>query len=113
MNQKTILNISGMHCASCVANIENALKKEEGIKTANVNFAAEKLYLEFNPIEISIARIKKIIEKLGYRATEETTEGEIYPVRNRVSNGAHDHHKEAKAQEIKKLKKAVYFCFDF
>src|SRR4030042_1782583 len=28
MTQKTILNISGMHCASCAVNIENALKKE-------------------------------------------------------------------------------------
>ncbi|MDI6820989.1 MAG: heavy metal translocating P-type ATPase [Patescibacteria group bacterium] len=94
MNHKTILNISGMHCASCAANIENALKKEAGIKSANVNFASEKLYLEFDSIEMSIARIQKIIEKLGYKATEETAEEEM-----------HDHHKEAKIQEVSKLKK--------
>ncbi len=100
--EKTILKISGMHCASCAVNIENALKKEEGIKSANVNFAAEKLYLEFDEIEISIARIKKIIEKLGYKATEETIEEEM-----------HDHHKEAKAQEIQKLKKQFIFTLIF
>jgi len=111
--EKTILNISGMHCASCVAIIENALKKEEGIKSANVNFASEKLYLEFDEIEISIARIKKIIEKLGYKAAEENIEEEIYPVRNGVSNGVHDHHKEAKAQEIQKLKKRFIFALIF
>ncbi|PIU69279.1 hypothetical protein COS81_00500, partial [candidate division WWE3 bacterium CG06_land_8_20_14_3_00_42_16] len=70
--QKTILKISGMHCASCGAIIENALKKERGIKSINVNFATEKAYLEFDSIEISIAQIQKIIEKLGYKATEET-----------------------------------------
>ena len=70
MTTKTILNISGMHCASCAATIENSLKKEAGIKSANVNFASEKLYLEFDSIEISIARIQKIIEKLGYKAVE-------------------------------------------
>ena len=102
MNQKTILKISGMHCASCSAIIENALKKEGGIKSANVNFASEKLYLEFDSIEISIARIKKIIEKLGYGATEETFEEEM-----------HDHHKEAKAQEIQKLKKRFIFALIF
>ena len=59
--EKIILEISGMHCASCSAIIENALKKEEGIKSVNVNFASEKLYLEFDSIEISIARIQKII----------------------------------------------------
>jgi len=99
---KTILNISDMHCASCAANIENALKKEKGIKTANVNFASEKLYLEFDSAEISIARIQKIIEKLGYKATEETAEEE-----------EHDHHKEAKVQEIQKLKKRFIFALVF
>ena len=102
MNQKTILKISGMHCASCSAIIENALKQEAGIKSANVNFASEKLYLEFDSIEISIARIKKIIEKLGYEATEETAEEEM-----------HDHHKEAKIQEVSKLKKRFIFALIF
>jgi len=100
--EKTILKISGMHCASCAANIENTLRKEEGIKSANVNFAAEKLYLEFDPVEISIARIQKIIEKLGYKATEEIIEEEM-----------HDHHKEAKAQEIQKLKKRFILALIF
>ncbi len=100
--EKTILKISGMHCASCAANIENTLRKEEGIKSANVNFAAEKLYLEFDPIEISIARIQKIIEKLGYKTTEETFEEEM-----------HDHHKEAKVQEIQKLKRRFIFALIF
>jgi len=104
MIQKTILTISGMHCASCAANIENALKQEAGIKSANINFASEKLYLEFDPIEISIARIQKIIEKSGYGAIEEAAEEEMC-----------DHHKEAKIQEVRKLKKrfisALIFSF--
>jgi Cu+-exporting ATPase len=111
--EKIILKISGMHCASCAANIENALKKEAGIKSANVNFASEKLYLEFDEIEISIARIQKIIEKLGYKAAEETIEEEIYPLRNGVSNGVRDHHKEAKTQEIQKLKKRFILALIF
>jgi len=101
--KKTILKISGMHCASCSAIIENALKNEEGIKSINVNFATEKAYLEFDSIEISIARIQKIIEKLGYKATEETFEEEKM----------RDHHKEAKAQEIQKLKKRFIFALIF
>ena len=100
--EKTILKISGMHCASCVANIENALKKETGVKSINVNFASEKAYLEFDSIEISIARIQKIIEKLGYKATEETFKEEM-----------HDHHEEAKAQEIQKLKKRFILALIF
>jgi len=100
--EKTILDISGMHCASCAANIENALKKEVGIKTANVNFAAEKLYLEFDPTEISIVKIQEIIEKLGYKAIKETAGEE-----------RHDHHKEARGEEIQKLKKRFILALIF
>jgi len=86
--KKTILRIQGMDCAFCAAVIENALKKEKGIKSVNVNFATEKAYLEFDPDKISIAGIKKIIGSLGYKGEEEIS----------------DHHK---AGEIEKLKK----CF--
>ncbi len=102
MNQKIILKVLGMHCASCAVNIENVLKKEKGVKSANVNFATEKLYLEFDPVEISIARIQKIIEKLGYKAEKESFEEEM-----------HDHHKEAKEQEVQKLKKRFIFALVF
>ncbi len=91
--EKTILKISGMHCASCVVIIENALKKEDGVKSVNVNFASEKLYLEFDSIEVSISRIQKIIEKLGYKASEEGLEEEM-----------EDHHKKEKEGKIKKLR---------
>ncbi len=99
---KITLKISGMHCASCAANIESTLKKEEGIKSINVNFAAEKAYLEFDPIEISVARIQKIIEKLGYTAREETFEEKM-----------EDHHRLEKEMEIKKLKKRFLFALIF
>jgi len=100
--QKIILKISGMSCASCAATIEKGLKKETGIKSANVNFASEKLYLEFDSIEISIAGIQKIIEKLGYQTTEETAGEEMY-----------DNHKETKIREIQKLKKRFIISFVF
>ncbi|OGZ32694.1 MAG: copper-translocating P-type ATPase [Candidatus Portnoybacteria bacterium RBG_13_40_8] len=98
MTQKTILNISGMHCASCAVNIENALKKERGIFSINVNLASEKAYLEYDPIEIDIPKVKKTIEKLGYKATEKNIEEEM-----------HDHHKDAEEKEIKKLKNTFIF----
>ncbi len=102
--EKIILKISNMDCASCAAVIENALRKEGGVKSANVNFASEKLYLEFDPIEISVARIQKIIEKLGYKATEENF-GD--------TNSHHNHHKVAKKEEIKKLKKRFILALIF
>jgi Cu+-exporting ATPase len=100
--ERKVLKISGMHCASCTALIETTLRKAEGVKTANVNFATEKLYLEFDPIEISIARIKRIIEDLGYKAREESLEEELY-----------DHHKKAKEEEIGACKRRFVFALIF
>jgi len=102
--EKTILKISGMHCASCVATIENTLKKEKGVVSISVNFATEKAYLEFDSVEISIARIQKIIEKLGYKAAEETLEMEMR---------MEDHHKIEKEREIKQLKKRFILALVF
>jgi len=74
--KKIILKISGMSCASCAANIENALKKEEGIKSANVNFASEKAFVEYDPEKINFSEIKKIIKETGYDVFEEIEEAE-------------------------------------
>jgi Cu+-exporting ATPase len=97
MLEKRILKISGMHCASCAALIENSLKKESGVKTANVNFASEKLYLEYDPAETDLNKIEKTMEGLGYKISEEKNNGDD-------KNGHHDHHKIEKEKEIKRLK---------
>ena len=95
MHKNIILKISGMHCASCSANIENMLKKEAGIKAINVNIASEKAFLDYDPDIISLDMIKKKIADIGYQATE-----------NNFENSAHDHahSKNESKLEIAKLK---------
>jgi len=95
---KTILKIQGMYCASCATTIENTLKKEKGVFKVNVNFASEKANLEFNPEEIEIEKIQKIIQKLGYKA-----EGDI---KEEVDD-------YQKTQEIRQFKKRFVFSFIF
>ncbi|MFH1896426.1 MAG: heavy metal translocating P-type ATPase, partial [bacterium] len=94
MNQKTILKISGMHCASCAASIEHTLKKEKGVLSANVNFAVEKLYLEYDSAMVNLEKLKKLVDKLGYQIREEDGKQEV------MSEEEHDHH--GKAKELKK-----------
>ena len=66
--EKILLNISGMHCASCAVTIEAAVKKVPGVINASVNFAAEKAYIEFNPELLSIQDFVSVIKQAGYRA---------------------------------------------
>ncbi len=68
MTKKNIIKISGMHCASCAVNIENAIKREEGVISANVNFASEKAIVEFDPQKTEAKKIQEIISELGYKA---------------------------------------------
>ncbi len=43
---KVVIFVSGMHCASCVTTIENALKAVPGVANAVVNFASSKAYVD-------------------------------------------------------------------
>ena len=72
--EKATLQIKGMHCASCAVNIEKVLLKEKGLISARVNFPLEKLIIEYNPEEINLDGIKKIIKKIGYEAVEREKE---------------------------------------
>jgi len=69
--EKKIIKISGMDCASCAVTIEHNLKKTKGIVSVSVNYATEKLYLEFNEREIKLEDIKKYIKDLGYKASDD------------------------------------------
>jgi Cu+-exporting ATPase len=68
---RTTLSISGLHCASCVYNIETALNKKAGVKKASVNLAAESANVEFDPNVIKLDEIKHAVHELGYEASED------------------------------------------
>ena len=64
--QKITMGITGMHCASCAANTEKALKKFDGVINANVNFASESAVVEFDPAKVSTSDIEKGVRDAGY-----------------------------------------------
>lgn len=78
-NNETTLIIKGMHCASCVTLIENNIKKLDGVSAINVNLGTEKAYIKYNN-KISLDRIKKRIEDLGYKtfSVDEDDENKIF-----------------------------------
>ncbi|MBU0686240.1 MAG: cadmium-translocating P-type ATPase [Candidatus Margulisbacteria bacterium] len=65
--EKIFISISGMHCASCVTSIENALKSFKGVIDAKVNFASEKATVEYDPAVADVEKIEKVIEATGYK----------------------------------------------
>ncbi|WP_253199153.1 heavy metal translocating P-type ATPase [Clostridium gasigenes] len=67
------MKIEGMTCASCAKAVERATRKIDGVTEANVNYATEKLSINYEPSKVKVIDIKKAIEKAGYKAIEEET----------------------------------------
>jgi P-type Cu+ transporter len=61
-----------MHCANCALTIEGAVRGLEGVREANVNFAAETLSVRASP---SVAKdaIEASVARAGYQLVEEET----------------------------------------
>jgi Cu+-exporting ATPase len=102
---KIELPVTGMTCANCAANIERALnKKVPGVVQAAVNFATERVSVEYIPGVSDIEDIVSAIEKAGY--------GAILPDDDM---GAEDAEQVARQAEIKdqtrKFVTGVIFAF--
>ena len=68
VTDKAEFKVSGMSCAACATRIEKALKKLPGVYNATVNFAAEKVAIEYNAGELTINQVQEKVKKLGYEA---------------------------------------------
>jgi len=77
MNIKRSFNIEGMTCAACAKNIERNVLKLEGIVNASVNYATEKLLVEFDGERVSPEDIIQRVDKSGYKLSEEKESREI------------------------------------
>jgi Cu+-exporting ATPase len=60
------LPITGMTCASCVRNVERALKKPSGVLSVNVNLATEKATVTYLPGTARRSDLVKAVEAAGY-----------------------------------------------
>ena len=96
MLNKSILNVKGMHCASCVLTVEKAIKKVKNVKTANVNLATEKATIEHDG-NLDFNLVKKEVQKSGYDVMLPTQKFEH-----------HDHTAMLKEKEIKDLKNKFF-----
>ena len=58
--------VIGMECASCVRKIESILGKTDGIESANINFASEKVTIEYDNEKVDPEKISEIVKSIGY-----------------------------------------------
>ncbi len=68
------LHITDMDCGDCASSIEHILNRMPGIINAAVNYAAEKMNVEFDRQKIAQDQIIKKVRQLGYTVEEERKE---------------------------------------
>lgn len=76
VQNKCYIQVSGMTCASCVANIERNLRREEGIYSVLVALMAGKAEVRYNPAVIQPRVIAEFIRELGFGAMVMENAGE-------------------------------------
>jgi len=67
-NIKTI-QVGGMTCNHCKANVENSIKSSEGVKDAAVDLISGKVIIKGTSFDLE--KIKSGIESIGYRIIKE------------------------------------------
>ena len=70
--QSIKLRIDGMTCVNCENRIERKLQRTNGVRKAKVRYASGTAEITYDEKIIRIEKIITIIERLGYKAAEET-----------------------------------------
>ena len=65
---KNIFDVKGMSCSACSAAVQNAVQKQEGIKSAQVNLLTNTLTAEYDEKIISDDEIIRVVKNTGYDA---------------------------------------------
>jgi Cu+-exporting ATPase len=65
---RAVLALEGMTCASCAIRIEKGLKKVPGVKDASVNFAMEQASVTYDPSQTGLEQLIQKVEAVGYTA---------------------------------------------
>jgi Cu+-exporting ATPase len=101
-SKRVELLIKGMSCAACSSAVERAVRKLDGVVSAEVNLTTNRGSFEYEPSKVKLSEIKAAIEKAGY--TPRDIEGEK----------TRDLEKERREKELRimrlRLVIAVVFC---
>jgi P-type Cu+ transporter len=75
--EKATFRVGGMTCASCVANVEQALARVPGVLSASVNLANEKATVAYLGGEAGMADFRRAVESAGYSVLAVQEEGGV------------------------------------
>ena len=72
--EKVALVVEGLTDSSDGQRLENGIGRIEGVRSASINYASSKASVEYNPVLVSLADIRKKIADSGYSILSESPE---------------------------------------
>lgn len=72
--KEVIFAISGLHCQSCVSNVEKIISGLNGVENISVNLATEKGTVKYDSSKIKLSEIFSSIESAGFKGERITEE---------------------------------------
>ena len=68
--KKETFKIEGMSCSACANTVQRVLSRLSGVKAAEVNFSAASATVEYDPAEVTPAKMQEAVGKTGYKLKE-------------------------------------------
>ncbi len=65
------LTVEGMDCSDCALVLEHSIERMDGVLDANVSYAAQTMFVEFDARRVSRRAIERRVAQLGYRVPAE------------------------------------------
>lgn len=96
-SETATLRIHGMHCASCVSGIEEAVRTKPGVLRADVSLATESASIDYLPSVTDLATVRAAIEGRGYGVDEDS------------GSEAPERESEERAREYRDLMRRFWF----
>ncbi len=97
---KLRMAVKGLHCASCVSQVEGALRRTPGVVAANLNVATSEVDIEYQPGQASLDDLSQAVADSGYELAPATA----------ASEESVDQHAEEQAEEYRGLMRKFWFA---
>ncbi len=82
--EQTSLKLAGMHCASCVSKVEDALRHVPGVLSANVDLARKQALVDYMPAQVSLDGLADAVRAAGYDIDAPPPEGSGSPAESEL-----------------------------
>ncbi|MBU0927243.1 MAG: heavy metal translocating P-type ATPase [Spirochaetes bacterium] len=101
-SKSALVPIGGMTCSACAAAVERSVSKVDGVSSASVNFATERLSVSWDPSATRLSEIKLAVKAAGYEALAAD-----------AGPAAVDEHAAAKEREARSLRARFMIALGF